>query len=73
MSDSLRPVDYAVHGILQARILEWVGFPFYRGSHPGVPHCRWIVYQLSHKGSKKSGQKVFNIVPAQARMGCLFW
>ena len=27
------PKDYIVHGILQARILEWVGFPFSRGSH----------------------------------------
>ena len=25
------PVDYTVHGILQARILEWVAFPFSRG------------------------------------------
>ena len=25
-------IDYAVHGILQARILEWVAFPFSRGS-----------------------------------------
>ena len=25
-------MDYAVHGILQARILEWVAFPFSRGS-----------------------------------------
>ena len=24
------PVDYTVHGILQARILEWVAFPFSR-------------------------------------------
>ena len=22
-----------------------------QGSNPGVPHCRWILYQLSHKGS----------------------
>ena len=22
-----------------------------QGSDPGVPHCRWILYQLSHKGS----------------------
>ena len=29
------PRDYTVHGILQARILEWVTFPFSRGSsHP---------------------------------------
>ena len=26
------PVDYTVHGILQGRILEWVAFPFSRGS-----------------------------------------
>ena len=26
------PMDYTVHGILQLRILEWVAFPFSRGS-----------------------------------------
>ena len=26
------PMDYTVHGILQARLLEWVAFPFSRGS-----------------------------------------
>ena len=26
------PTDYTVRGILQARILEWVAFPFSRGS-----------------------------------------
>ena len=26
------PMDYTGHGILQARILEWVAFPFSRGS-----------------------------------------
>ena len=25
------PIDYIVHGILQARILEWVAIPFSRG------------------------------------------
>ena len=29
------PMDYTVHVILQARILEWVAFPYSRGSsHP---------------------------------------
>ena len=29
--------DYIVHGILQARILEWVAFPFSRASsQPGI-------------------------------------
>ena len=26
------PMDYTVHGVLQARILEWVAFPFSGGS-----------------------------------------
>ena len=26
------PMDYTVHGILRARILEWVAVPFSRGS-----------------------------------------
>ena len=82
-------MDYAVHGILQARVLEWVAFPRDRGawwaavyvvtqsrtrltrlsssssslslpqgisppqgSNPSLLHCKQILYQLSHKGSK---------------------
>ena len=47
------PMDYMVHGILQARILEWVAFPFSKGIfptqglNPGLPHCRQILYQGS--------------------------
>ena len=26
------PMDYAVYGILQVRLLEWIAFPFSRGS-----------------------------------------
>ena len=43
------PMDCIVHGILQARILEWVAFPFSResfptqGSNPGLLHCRQIL------------------------------
>ena len=42
----------------QPRILEWVAFPFSRGSfptqgwNPGLPHRRRILYQLTHKGRK---------------------
>ena len=49
-------MDYTVHGILQARILDWAAcsllqgiFPI-QGLNPGLPHCRWIFYQLSHQG-----------------------
>jgi hypothetical protein len=30
------PMDYPVHGILQARILEWAAFPFSSGSNTGI-------------------------------------
>ena len=51
------PMGFTVHGILQARILEWVAFPVSKGSfstqglNPGPSHCRQALYQLSHKGS----------------------
>jgi len=32
VSNYLHPMDYTVHGILWVRILEWVAFPFFRGS-----------------------------------------
>ena len=44
-------------GILQARILEWVAVPSSRGSSqprdrtPGLLHCKWILYHLSHQES----------------------
>ena len=50
------PLDYTVHGILQARILEWVAFPFSREySQPRdqtqSPTLCADSYQLSHKGT----------------------
>ena len=47
-----------VRGILQARILEWVSFPFPgdlpdSGMNLGFLHCRWLLYHLSHQGSPK--------------------
>ena len=45
-----------VHGILQARILDWVAIPSPRdlpdlGLNPGLLHCRQILYHQSHQGS----------------------
>ena len=48
------PMNCRVHGILQARIPEWIAFPFSRGSsqpkesNQGLLHCRQILYQLSY-------------------------
>ena len=41
------PMDYTVHEILQARILEWVAFPFSRG--PSQPRD-WT--QVSHTAAR---------------------
>ena len=30
-----------------------------QGSNPGLPHCRWILYQLSHKGGPRIPEWVF--------------
>ena len=59
------PMDYSppgssVHGVLQARILEWGChalpqgvFPI-QGSNLDLLPCRWILYPLSHLGSPQS-------------------
>ena len=54
------PMDSTVHGILKARTLEWVALPFStQGLNPGLPHCRQILYQLSHQGSLEAGKVVW--------------
>ena len=44
VSDSLQ-----FHGLYSLALLRGI-FPT-QGSNPGLPHCRRILYQLSHKGS----------------------
>ena len=42
-------------GILHSRILKWAAIPFSMGSiwpresNPGLPHCKQILYSLSHQ------------------------
>ena len=38
-------------GVSSLSLLQGI-FPT-QGSNPGFPHCRWILYQLSHKGSPR--------------------
>ena len=50
------PPGSSIHGILQARMLEWVAIPFSKGffltwgSNLGLLHCRQILYCLNHQG-----------------------
>ena len=51
-------LGFSVHGILQAKILEWVAIPFPGDlPDPGIEqcnlHCRQILYYLSCQGSLK--------------------
>ena len=47
-----------------------------QGWNPGLPHCRWILYQLSHKGSpNKCGYQQKNLIHSVAncpRLGTPF-
>ena len=52
------PMDYTVHWVLKARILEWVAFPPpgdlpNSGIKPSFPALQVDSYQLSHKGSSR--------------------
>ena len=38
-------------GVGSLSLLQGI-FPI-QGSNPGLPHCRWMLYQLSHKGSPR--------------------
>ena len=72
--DSLRPMNCSlpsssVHGIFQARILEWVAIPFSRGYsrpviEPGFPAFRQILYHLSHQGNP------YNSIRAKSLQSC---
>ena len=62
------PMDYTVHGILQARILEWIscsllqGIFLIQGLNPDLPHCSLIIYQLNHQGCPRIASVQFSSV-----------
>ena len=54
----------SVHGIFQARVLEWGAISFSRdpqGSNPGLSHCRQTLYRLSHQGSHTASLALLSI------------
>ena len=57
LCDPMLPTGSSVHGDspgkntgVSCRALLQVVFPT-QGSNPGLLHCRWILYRLSHQGS----------------------
>ena len=88
MSDFLlcNPVDYTVHGILQASILEWVAFPFSRGSSQprnrtqvsciaGRFFTSWVTREAQEYWSSSLVAQMVKCLPAMrdARVGSLGW
>ena len=60
------PMDCTVHGILQARILEWVAFPFARGSSQPREWTQVFCtagnfYQLIHREAHTPGKLFSNL------------
>ena len=57
--------DYTVHGILQARILEWVAFPFFRDlPNPGFEH-RPLALHVDSLPAEPQGKPKCLHLPAQ--------
>jgi len=67
------PPGSSLHGISQARILEWVAMPSSRGIFPtqGLNHVsyidRWILSPLSHLGSPSISPTLSNYMPFPPR------
>ena len=57
------PPGSSVHGIFQARVLEWVAISFSRGSsrpqglNLDLLHCGQMLYCLSHQGSPECSKQ----------------
>ena len=72
------PIDYTVHGILQARILEWVAFPFSRGS--SQPRDRTQVSSIAGRfftswatWTKNTGVDSLSLLISRAGDKCRVW
>ena len=51
------PMNYTVHGILQARILEWVAFPFSRAHLKKKKHKKVLTLLLKFSPWAKKGDE----------------
>ena len=66
------PPSSSVHGILQRRTLEWVAIPSpgvlpNAGIEPASPHCRQILYKLSHQRSPRVVVCYYNVIVVRFR------
>ena len=66
------PTDYTGHGILEARILEWVAFPFSRGSfQPGIePRSPALQANSSQSWATREAQEYWSRQPIPSPEDC---
>ena len=77
---SLPPLlPYTVHGILQARILEWVATPLLQGIfltqglNLGLLHCKHILYHLSHQETRRQESVITVFAKAITKLCIGYW
>ena len=62
------PLDYTVHEILQAGILEWVAFPFSRGSSQA-----WDQTQVSCIAGRGENVPIYSFQKCVLNFSFFFW
>ena len=67
------PMDYTVHGILQARMLEWVTFPFSRGSSQPRDRPRSPTFQMDYFTAEPQGKPKNTGVGSLSLHQQIFW
>ena len=73
MSDFCEPMDYIVHVILQVRILEWVDFPFSRGSSQYRVRPRFLGLQADSLPAELQGNPKNAGVVSLSLLQWIFW
>ena len=78
----LQPDRFAVHGILQARILEWVAVPFSRESYQPRDQTHifyisciggWVLHHLDYQGSPYRAPSLwYSVIAAQTGQDTLY-
>ena len=64
------PMHYTVHGILQARILEWVAFPFSRGSSQSRDQTQVSCLQADSLPAEPQGKSLSHAQFFHDPVGC---
>ena len=73
---TVAPPGSSVHGIFQARILEWLAVFSFRGSSQPMDRTpvscigRWVLYCLSHQGSLVTIHRAWYFLPAESTFLC---